>query len=104
MIAANRSGQLTLEIETDLVNITTIFKHMDVETPNESSAEERPDVIRRDDRFEARVDIVKLHSLLNAQQSMPSKIICSICDEQCIHVVIYCDETVLNFLLPAMIR
>lgn len=103
VIAANRTGQLTIGIESDEVTITTYFKNMDVDFVEEQSADERPEVVRRNERFEARIDIQKLNSFLNAQQSIPSKILYNISDSHSLHVAFHTDETVINYYLPAMI-
>ena len=103
VVAANRSGQLTIEVETHEVTITTYFKNVEVEFIEQSAADERPEVVRRDERFEVRIDIQKLNSLLNAQQSMFKRITCSISDGQSLHLVLQTDETTVNYYLPAMI-
>ena len=103
VVAANRTGQLTIEIETDEVTITTYFKNMDVDFVEEQSADERPEVVRRSERFEARIDIQKLNSFLNAQQSIPNKIVYNISDSHSLHVGFHTEETVINYYLPAMI-
>jgi len=103
VVAANRVGQLTIEIETDEVTITTYFKNMEVDFVEELSADERPEVIRRDERFEAKIDIQKLYSFLNAQQSIPTKVACNISDSHSLHLAYHTDETVVNYYLPAMI-
>ena len=76
---------------------------MDVDIPESSSTDERPDVILRDERFEARIDIQKLYSFLHAQQASPNRIICNISEGHSIHVILHTDETILNYFLPAMI-
>ena len=76
---------------------------MDVDFVEELSADERPEVVRRDDRFEAKIDIQKLYSFLNAQQSVPTKVACSISDSHSLHIAYHTDGTVLNYYLPAMI-
>ena len=77
---------------------------MDVEFVEGPSPDERPQVIRHDERFEARIDIQKLYSFLNAQQSIPTKIGCNISDSHSLHLAFHTDETVINFYIPAMIR
>ena len=76
---------------------------MDVDYIQEASVDERPEVVLRDERFEARIDIQKLYSFLNAQQSIPNKIVCNINEGKSLHVVFHTDETAINYYLPTMI-
>lgn len=77
---------------------------MEVEFVLDSSSDERHDAVRRDERFEARIDIQKLYLCLNAQQSLPNKIVCNISEGNSLHVVFHIDETRINYCLPAMIN
>ncbi len=103
MIAANRAGQLTLEAETDEVTIATYFKHMEVDVSARQSQDGRPESIKKDDRFEARIDNQKLYSFLHSQQLNAKKIVCNIVDGQSVYLMLHADETVIHYCLPAML-
>ncbi len=103
VLGANRLGQLTLEVETDEVTITTYFKHMDIAVPGNDSQNDLPDRLRKEQRFEARVDNQKLNAFLHSQQLCPNRIVCNINDGQSVHLLLYTDETVIHYFLPAML-
>ena len=76
---------------------------MEVESPESASQNERPEIIRKEERFDAKVDIGKLYAFLHAQQSNPSKIVCNIVEGECVYLSLQTDETNVYYCLPAML-
>ncbi|CAH1241599.1 HUS1 [Branchiostoma lanceolatum] len=77
-MSANRNGDMTLKVETDMAEVTTLFR--DLEIPSWSREEESG--VSQSDRdpeemAEARVDIRKFSQFLAGQQVNPDRVICS---------------------------
>ncbi|KAM4705687.1 checkpoint protein HUS1 isoform 2-T2 [Rhinophrynus dorsalis] len=101
VIEANRSGEINLKIETDLVSVSTHFKDLGnppwvSDDSSQGSQERDPDGMA-----EARVDIRKLLQFLAGQQVNPTKAICNIVHKRMIHFILLHEDVSLQYFIPA---
>jgi len=102
--SASKTGALTLRAENDTVQVATHFKDLVSPTPgraNMSSVQRQQD---GDDAqtFETRVDIRPLHNFLSGQQSMATKVVCSIEHRMMLHFLMIHDDVTLQYIIPGM--
>ncbi|XP_031813114.1 checkpoint protein HUS1 isoform X2 [Sarcophilus harrisii] len=99
VVEANLKGDMNLKIQTDLVCITTHFKHL----ANPSWALE--DISQDRDleaMVEARIDIKKLLQFLAGQQVNTTKVLCNIVQNRIVHFILLHDEVSLQYFIPAL--
>ncbi|XP_068092613.1 checkpoint protein HUS1 [Hyperolius riggenbachi] len=103
VIEANRTGEMNLKIETDLVSVSTHFKDLGnppwvSDDASQNSTQERDP----EQMSEARVDIRKLLPFLSGQQVNPNKAICNIVHKRMIHFILLQDDVSLQYFIPAV--
>uniref|UniRef100_A0A3B3RAJ3 Checkpoint protein n=1 Tax=Paramormyrops kingsleyae TaxID=1676925 RepID=A0A3B3RAJ3_9TELE len=75
VLEANRSGQMNLKIETDLVSVSTHFRDLGNPPCGDGGSQGASQDLET--MAQARVDIKKLQQFLSSQQVNPSKAMCS---------------------------
>uniref|UniRef100_A0A3B3R9R7 Checkpoint protein n=1 Tax=Paramormyrops kingsleyae TaxID=1676925 RepID=A0A3B3R9R7_9TELE len=99
VLEANRSGQMNLKIETDLVSVSTHFRDLGNPPCDGGSQGASQDL---ETMAQARVDIKKLQQFLSSQQVNPSKAMCNIVDKKMVHFVWLHENASLQYFIPAM--
>ena len=104
VISANRSGQMTLKVVTDMVSATTRFSGLDIEDIG------RGDSVRSNssgnssqEMSEATVDIKKLSAFLHGQLVSPTKVICNIVHQRAVQFYLIHDDFSLQYFIPAIV-
>ncbi|XP_071550219.1 checkpoint protein HUS1 isoform X2 [Panulirus ornatus] len=103
-LAANRRGTLVISVSTDIVNVSTHFKHLAVPVWD---GQEYSDEYEPEELHSATVDIKKLALFLQGDQVNPTKVICIICsftdivEGRMIHMFLLHDDVTLQYFLPA---
>ncbi|KAM8823325.1 checkpoint protein HUS1 [Spinachia spinachia] len=104
VMEANRSGEMNLKIETDLVSVTTHFR--DLGNPpwgDDASQDGGPSPSRDPEAMvQARVDIRKLQQFLVGQQVNPSKAMCNIVQDRVVHLILLHEDVSLQYFVPAV--
>ncbi|XP_048858193.1 checkpoint protein HUS1-like [Brienomyrus brachyistius] len=100
VLEANRSGQMNLKIETDLVSVSTHFR--DLGNPPWDDGGSQGASQDLETMAQARVDIKKLQQFLSSQQVNPSKAMCNIVDKKMVHFVWLHENASLQYFIPAM--
>ncbi|XP_066299699.1 checkpoint protein HUS1-like isoform X2 [Branchiostoma lanceolatum] len=103
VMSANRNGDMTLKVETDMAEVTTLFR--DLEIPSWSREEESG--VSQSDRdpeemAEARVDIRKFSQFLAGQQVNPDRVICNIVDGNILHFFVLHEDLSLQYFIPTV--
>lgn len=105
VLAANCKGALTLQVETDVVSVTTHFK--DLENPVvdvsdvDTSAAGGQDP---DQMVEVRLDIKRFLQFISAQQGIPEKVICNLAGRQGVQLFVLLDSVHIQYFLPGLMR
>ncbi|EDO49542.1 predicted protein [Nematostella vectensis] len=101
-ISASYTGTMTLGVETDLVTVTTYFKHLDIPTwENDAPMSHNRDP---DAMVEARVDIKKIATFLNGQQFGPNRVICNIVENRAVQFFLLHEDVSLQYMIPTVSR
>lgn len=102
IIAATQTGDLKLQVETDLVTVTTRFRDLAVPTQSDiQRIQQRTSILTHVDTSEARIDIRKLALFLNGQQLNPNRIICNILNGRLVHFCMVQEGLSLQYFIPA---
>ena len=99
ILSANQLGEMKLNVETDMVSVTTHFRDLSMPSWSRNEAEDQD---QRDpaDFAEARIDIRKFAQFLLGQQVNPSKTICNIVDGRVAHFFLLHDDVSLQYFMP----
>jgi len=93
-LKASQDGDLTVGVETDLVNVNTYFKALqliDVDEPMEG--------------VQVRLNLKRLFEFINALQFQPTKFLCNFVDQKYAHFfVVHDDDTILQFLIASVLN
>uniref|UniRef100_UPI00358F15F8 checkpoint protein HUS1 n=1 Tax=Myxine glutinosa TaxID=7769 RepID=UPI00358F15F8 len=103
VVQANQSGEMNLEIDTELVSVTTYFK--DLGNPPWASVNWSQDRCHgRDPKAmaQAKVDTKKLLQFVAGQQINADKAVCNIVDKKLLHFILLHEDVTLQYFLPAV--
>ncbi|KAH9495675.1 DNA damage checkpoint control protein [Bulinus truncatus] len=105
-LSANRSGEMKLSVETDMVAVSTHFQNLThptwkivVRAFYRSSNELEKKVF-----VTARIDIRKFAQFLNSQQVNPKTVVCNIVHHRMVHFFLMHDDLSLQYFLPVISR
>ncbi|XP_076041010.1 hus1-like checkpoint clamp component isoform X2 [Oratosquilla oratoria] len=100
-LQANRKGDLSLNVNTDTVSVSTYFKHLSMPVWDDTPA--NMDVDGEESDFQsATVDIKKFALFLQGDQINPTKVICNIVTGRMVHLFLLHEDVSLQYFLPAM--
>ncbi|XP_062513568.1 checkpoint protein HUS1-like [Corticium candelabrum] len=105
ILAANGKGSLTLQVETDVVSVTTHFK--DLENPVVEGSEGNGQTVGRQDAeqsVEVRLDIKRFLQFIAAQQGTPEKVICNFAGRRGVQLFVLLDNVHIQYFLPGVMR
>ena len=93
-LRANQDGELTVSVETDVVNVSTYFKNLqliEVDAPQET--------------VQVRLNLKRLFEFINALQFQPSKMLCNFVDGKYAHFfVIHEQDVILQYLIASVLN
>lgn len=101
VLSASSNGELRCKVETDEVTATTHFTNMEIERDDGDDQDDSDDE-EAHENIEARIDIQKLVTFLNAQQFNATKVVCGIVHGQAVHMFLQCNDLFFQYFIPAM--
>ena len=105
ILTANSKGSLTLQVETDVVSVTTYFK--DLENPvvegSDSGMTAGGGGQDPEQRVEVRLDIRRFLQFI-AAQGTPEKVICNLAGRRGIQLFVLMDSVHIQYFLPGLMR
>ena len=84
------------------MTVTAHFPNMDIERDDNTDQQVIYDEEEASEDIEARIDIQKLVTFLNAQQLNTTRIICGIVTGQAVHMYLQCNDLFFMYFIPAM--
>lgn len=103
VLQANQSGEMNLEINTEILSVTTYFK--DLGNPpwaSENWSQDRCQARDPKAMAQAKVDTKKLLQFVAGQQINADKAVCNIVDKKLLHFILLHEDVTLQYFLPAV--
>ncbi|KAI8749235.1 checkpoint protein hus1 [Biomphalaria glabrata] len=104
-LSANRSGEMKLSVETDMVAVSTHFQNLLNPTwGNQDGCQILQSSQGQEEFATARIDIRKFAQFLNGQQVNPKRVICNIVHHRMVHFFLMHEDLSLQYFLPVISR
>jgi HUS1 checkpoint protein len=105
ILAANSKGSLTLQIETDVVSVTTYFKDLENPTVEGSGCNMTAGGEDRDPEQYAQVRLdIKQFLQFIAAQGTPERVICNLAGRRGIQLFVLMDSVHIQYFIPGLMR
>ncbi|KAH9515175.1 DNA damage checkpoint control protein [Bulinus truncatus] len=106
-LSANRSGEMKLSVETDMVAVSTHFQNLTHPTWSRDCGQsflQSSNELEKKVFVTARIDIRKFAQFLNSQQVNPKTVVCNIVHHRMVHFFLMHDDLSLQYFLPVISR
>jgi len=106
-LQANKSGDMTIKIETDTAQVATYFTGLQETSTTDELNDDRTQqssLLSTDslDTAEVRLDIKKFSQLLHSQQPHAEKMVFNFCNNSMLHICIVAEYFTLQCILPSI--
>ncbi|KAK6183601.1 hypothetical protein SNE40_011049 [Patella caerulea] len=104
VISANKNGEMKLQVETEMVSISTHFSDLINPTTRKDGASQTSSQSSRDSSefAEGRIDIRRFSQFLSSQQVNPQRVVCNIVENKMVHFYLIQDDVSLQYFMPAV--